>query len=66
MPCHASTGSATIRGTVKLHVGLDHEGLLPAFVAITEGKTHDLTAARAVPLPKGSIVVMDRGYNDDA
>ena len=64
IPCHASTGSATAKGTVKLHVGLDHEGLLPAFVTMTDGKTHELTAARALRLPKGSIVVMDRGYND--
>ena len=54
------------KGAVKLHVGLDHEGLLPAFVAITDGKTHDITAARALQLPRGSIVVMDRGYNDYA
>ena len=54
------------KGAVKLHVGLDHEGLLPAFVTMTEGKTHDLTAARALQLPKGSIVVMDRGYTDYA
>ena len=40
--------------------------MLPAFVVITDGKTHDLTAARAVQLPKGSIVVMDRGYTDYA
>ena len=37
-----------------------------AFVAMTEGKTDDLSAARALGLPKGSIVVMDRGYNDYA
>ena len=37
-----------------------------AFVAITDGKTHDITAARALSLPKDSIVVMDRGYNDYA
>ena len=55
-----------IKGAVKLHVGLDHEGLLPAFVAMTDGKAHDLSAARALGLPKGSIVVMDRGYNDYA
>ena len=54
------------KGAVKLHVGLDHKGLLPAFVAITDGKTHDLTAVRALQLPRGSIVVMDRGYNDYA
>ena len=54
------------KGAVKLHVGLDHEGLLPAFVAMTDGKTDDLSAARALRLPKGSIVVMDRGYTDYA
>jgi putative transposase len=45
---------------------LDHEGLLPCFLTITDGKTHDITAARALQLPKGSIVVMDRGYTDYA
>jgi hypothetical protein len=56
----------TTKGAVKLHVGLDHDGLLPAFMAITDGKTHDITAARALQLPKGSVVVMDRGYTDYA
>ncbi len=54
----------TTKGAVKLHVGLDHDGLLPAFMTITDGKSHDITAARSLRLPKGSIVVMDRGYND--
>jgi putative transposase len=52
------------KGAVKLHVGLDHDGLLPAFMAITDGKRHDITAARSLQLPNGSLVVMDRGYND--
>jgi len=54
----------TTKGAVKLHVGLDHGGLLPAFMTITDGKTHDITAARALQLPKGSILVVDRGYTD--
>ena len=56
----------TTKGAVKLHVGLDHDGMLPSFLAITDGKTHDITAARALQLPKGSLVVMDRGYTDYA
>ncbi len=56
----------TTKGAVKLHVGLDHDGMLPSFLTITDGKTHDITAARALQLPKGSIVVMDRGYTDYA
>ena len=67
MPQCVSLGQIPCRqGAVKLHVGLEHEGLLPAFVALTDGKTHDLSAARALRLPKGSIVVMDRDYTDDA
>ena len=56
----------TTKGAIKLHVGLDHQGYFPEFVSITEGKTADVSAARALPFPKGSIVVMDRGYIDNA
>ena len=54
----------TTKGAIKLHVGLDYEGCIPEFVSITEGKTGDVTAGRALQLPKGSIVAMDRGYID--
>lgn len=52
------------KGAVKLHLLLDHDGYLPTFAYITNGKKHDVTIARRVPLAKGSIVAMDRGYND--
>ena len=52
------------KGAVKLHLLLDHDGYLPAFAHITNGKKHDVTIARKVPLAPGSIVAMDRGYND--
>lgn len=52
------------KGAVKLHLLLDHDGYLPTFVHITNGKKHEVTIARQVPLAKGSIVAMDRGYND--
>lgn len=52
------------KGAVKLHVGLDHDGLLPSFVTLTEGKTHDVTVGRTLELPRDSIVVIDRGYTD--
>jgi hypothetical protein len=52
------------KGAVKLHLLLDHDGYLPTFAHITNGKKHDVTIARQAPLAKGSIVVMDRGYND--
>ncbi len=54
------------KGAVKVHVGLDHDGLLPSFVAVTDGKTHDVTMGRTLDLPADSIVVMDRAYIDYA
>lgn len=52
------------KGAVKLHLLLDHDGYLPTFAYISEGKKHDVTFARKFPLAPGSIVAMDRGYND--
>lgn len=54
------------KGAIKLHIGLNHQGYLPEFITVTDGKTHDITAARAMDLPQGSIVVVDKGYNDYA
>jgi hypothetical protein len=56
----------TTKGAVKLHLLLDHDGYLPVFAHITEGKVHEVNIARILKLPVGSIVVMDRGYNDYA
>jgi len=52
------------KGAVKLHLLLDHDGYLPTYAYISEGKRGDVTIARKVPLAPGSIVAMDRGYND--
>ena len=52
------------KGAVKLHLLLDHDGYFPTYAHISNGKKHDVTIARKVPLPPGSIVAMDRGYND--
>lgn len=52
------------KGALKLHVALNHQGYLPEFVAITEGKTSDIELARTLHFPKGSIVTMDKGYVD--
>lgn len=52
------------KGAIKLHVGLNHDGYLPEFVAISEGRCADITAGRKSNFPKGSIIAMDRGYVD--
>lgn len=51
---------------VKLHTLLNHDGYLPAFVAITPAREHEIKKARTLNLPKGSIVVEDLGYTDYA
>ena len=51
---------------IKLHTLFDHDGYLPAFVAITPAREHEIKKARALHLPKGSIVVEDLGYTDYA
>jgi Transposase DDE domain/Domain of unknown function (DUF4372) len=50
------------KGAVKLHLVLDNEGYLPCFACLTDGKSHDITAARTIPFKPGTIVVMDKGY----
>jgi hypothetical protein len=52
------------KGAVKLHLLLDHDGYMPTYALITNGKKHDVTMARKFPLARGSIVAMDKGYND--
>ena len=52
------------KGGVKVHVMLDHADYMPSFVLITEARRHDVTAARKIRLTPGSIIAMDRAYND--
>lgn len=52
------------KGAVKLHLLLDHDGCLPVFGHVTDGKTGDVKVAQKLEFPKGSIVAMDRGYTD--
>ena len=58
------------KGAVKLHLVLDHDGYLPCFGIITDGKVADVKAAHQMHFTSGTIVVdgprpaLDRGYND--
>ena len=54
------------KGAAKLHTCLDHDGFLPAFMRVTDGRASDIEAARALRLPAGSIVAADRAYVDFA
>jgi hypothetical protein len=52
------------KGAIKLHLLLDHDGYLPSFACVTEGKVHEIRVARQLRFPAGTIVVFDRGYTD--
>ncbi|MBL6974910.1 MAG: IS4 family transposase [Deltaproteobacteria bacterium] len=52
------------KGGVKAHVLLDHDDYMPSWVLLTEARKHDINAARLLNLNPGSIVAMDRAYND--
>jgi putative transposase len=54
------------KGAMKLHMGLDHDGLVPAFAVITDSRVMETTVARQLTLPKGSIAVFDRGCSEFA
>lgn len=54
----------TTKGAVKLHLLLDHDGYLPCYAVITEGKVHEIRIARKLKLERGTMLVFDRGYTD--
>lgn len=54
----------TSKGAVKLHAVLDYNTGLPSYSILTNGKTHDVTAAKNTYFPSGSVVVVDRAYVD--
>jgi len=52
------------KGAIKLHLLLDHDGYLPSFAVVTDGKYSELKVARGLCLEAGTILAIDRGYND--
>lgn len=52
------------KGAIKLHTMLDYDGCMPSYLFMTEGKQADVRHAQYMLLPKRSVVVADRGYQD--
>src|SRR5882762_3471352 len=52
------------KGAVKLHLLLGHDGYLPEYAVITEGKRHEVRGARQMRFTPGTMLVFDRGYTD--
>ena len=52
------------KGAIKLHTLLDLRGNIPSFIAITDGKVHDVNILDLLIPEPGSIYVMDKAYLD--
>jgi len=52
------------KGAVKLHLMLNHQGYLPGWALITDGKVHDVKVAQKLTFAPGTIVVADKAYVD--
>lgn len=52
------------KAAVKLHTLLDLRGNIPAFIHISDGKTHEVSMLDILPVEAGAFYVMDRGYLD--
>ena len=54
----------SIKAAVKLHTLLDLRGSIPAFIHISDGKTHEVSVLDMLPVEAGAFYLMDRGYLD--
>ncbi|MFI4923250.1 MAG: IS4 family transposase [Burkholderiales bacterium] len=52
------------KAAVKLHTLLDLRGNIPAFIHISDGKTHEVNVLDMLSFEAGAFYVMDRGYLD--
>ena len=52
------------KAAVKLHTLLDLRGNIPAFIHISDGKTHEVNVLDMLCFEAGAFYVMDRGYLD--
>ena len=52
------------KGAVKLHLVLDHDGYLPCYAVLTDGKESEIAVAKSMSFQPGTMLVFDRGYAD--
>lgn len=52
------------KGAIKLHTMLDYDGCLPSYLYMSEGRQSDVKHAQYMQMPKKSVIVSDRGYQD--
>jgi hypothetical protein len=51
-------------GAIKLHTLLDLRGNIPSFIAITQGRVHEVNILDELIPEAGAIYILDRGYLD--
>ena len=52
------------KAAIRLHTLLDLRGNIPAFIHISDGKTHEVNVLDILTIEAGAFYVMDRGYVD--
>ena len=52
------------QAAIKVHAMIDVQAAIPSFVAVTEGKVHDVNALDWIVLEAGAFYIIDRGYLD--
>ena len=52
------------KGALKLHMVLDHDGYLPSYAVLTDGKESEMKVAKSMTFQPGTMLVFDRGYPD--
>ena len=57
-------GFRRTKSAIKLHTLLDLRGNIPAFIAITDGRYHEVNILDVLLMEPGAIYIMDRGYLD--
>jgi Transposase DDE domain/Domain of unknown function (DUF4372) len=54
----------TSKGGIKMHTLIDYDAIMPEFVSVSCANVADNVAAKQVSVPRGAVVVADRGYAD--
>ena len=57
-------GFRRTKSAIKLHTLLDLRGNIPSFIAITDGRYHEVNILDVLLMEPGAIYIMDRGYLD--
>jgi Domain of unknown function (DUF4372)/Transposase DDE domain len=52
------------KGAAKIHMVLNHDGYMPQFAVVTDGKKSDIEIAKTLSFEPGTMLVFDRGYTD--